>query len=381
MKITPLDIRRKEFRRSVRGYSDEEVDIFLDEVADEFERLFQENMELQDRAQRLDEQIAGHAQVRDALEKTLIAAQLQSEEMRTNAHKESELILRDAQLKARGIVNDSYTESQKAQQTLVQLKRLEEDFRFKFRSLLEGYLRLLDDAAIASTETSAAAAEQAQAAEVPAAAQEAWTAVPEPVPAPGSDVFMPTAAPQATAPGSQTPPPVPQAEAPTLETATPASSQVSTDTAMAAAVASRIPEAPAVSPQAPPVARQAPPVASESPTEARTVAPEAPVLAQARPTTPVNEEEIPTEETELPLPETRLTAESYVAEQIKKAAGGATDDVTAESVPEASAPSPGGSVSDDSLRGFFFGRQIDDVDDTFPGEDGTNKQKGRDFEW
>ena len=381
MKITPLDIRRKEFRRSVRGYSDEEVDIFLDEVADEFERLFQENMELQDRAQRLDEQIAGHAQVRDALEKTLIAAQLQSEEMRTNAHKESELILRDAQLKARGIVNDSYSESQKAQQTLVQLKRLEEDFRFKFRSLLEGYLRLLDDAAIASTETSAAAAEQAQAAEVPAAAQEAWTAVPEPVPAPGSDVFMPTAAPQATAPGSQTPPPVPQAEAPTLETATPASSQVSTDTAMAAAVASRIPEAPAVSPQAPPVARQAELDASQSPTEARTVAPEAPVLAQARPTTPVNEEEIPTEETELPLPETRLTAESYVAEQIKKAAGGATDDVTAESVPEASAPSPGGSVSDDSLRGFFFGRQIDDVDDTFPGEDGTNKQKGRDFEW
>lgn len=380
MKITPLDIRRKEFRRSVRGYSDEEVDIFLDEVADEFERLFQENMELQDRAQRLDEQIAGHAQVRDALEKTLIAAQLQSEEMRTNAHKESELILRDAQLKARGIVNDSYAESQKAQQTLVQLKRLEEDFRFKFRSLLEGYLRLLDDAAIASTETSAAAAEQAQAAEVPVDAQEAWTAVPEPVPAPGSDVFMPTAAPQATAPASQTPPPVPQAEAPTLETATPAS-QVSTDTAMAAAVASRIPEAPAVSPQAPPVARQAELDASQSPTEARTVAPEAPVLAQARPTTPVNEEEIPTEETELPLPETRLTAESYVAEQIRKAAGGATDDVTAESVPEASAPSPGGSVSDDSLRGFFFGRQIDDVDDTFPGEDGTNKQKGRDFEW
>ena len=387
MKITPLDIRRKEFRRSVRGYSDEEVDIFLDEVADEFERLFQENMELQDRAQRLDEQIAGHAQVRDALEKTLIAAQLQSEEIRTNAHKESELILRDAQLKARGIVNDSYSESQKAQQTLVQLKRLEEDFRFKFRSLLEGYLRLLDDAAIASTETSAAAAEQAQAAEVPVDAQEAWTAVPEPVPAPGSDVFMPTAAPQATAPGSQTPPPVPQAEAPTLETATPAS-QVSTDTAMAAAVASRVPDAPAVSPQAPPVARQDPPVASRAP-EARAVAPEAraavapeaPVFAQARPATPVNEEEIPTEETEAPLPETRLAAESYIAEQIKKAAGGATDDVTAESVSEGPAPSPSEPVSDDSLRGFFYGRQIDDVDDTFPGEDAVKKERARDFEW
>ena len=156
MKITPLDIRRKEFKRSVRGYSDEEVDIFLDEVADEFERLFQENMELHDRMSRMDEQIAGHAQLKDALEKTLISAQLQAEELRANAHKESELILRDAEMKARGIVSDSYGETQKTQQTLVQLKLLEEDFRFKFRSLLEGYVRLLDQAPRASAGSEAA---------------------------------------------------------------------------------------------------------------------------------------------------------------------------------------------------------------------------------
>jgi cell division initiation protein len=149
VKITPLDIRRREFKRSMRGYSDEEVDIFLDEVADEFERLFQENMEMQDRIHRLEEQIAGHSQIREALEKTLISAQLQSDEMRANARKESELILRDAELKARQIVNESYSETQRVQQALVQLKHLEEDFRFKFRSLLEGHLNLLDEAPIA----------------------------------------------------------------------------------------------------------------------------------------------------------------------------------------------------------------------------------------
>ena len=148
MKITPLDIRRKEFKRSVRGYSDEEVDIFLDEVADEFERLYQENMELQDRMRRLDEQQSGHTQLKDALVKTLVSAQLQSEELRANAHKERELILRDAEMKARDIVSGSYGETQKTQQTLVQLKMLEEDFRIKFRSLLEGYLRLLNQAPI-----------------------------------------------------------------------------------------------------------------------------------------------------------------------------------------------------------------------------------------
>ncbi len=150
MKITPLDIRRKEFKRSVRGYTDEEVDIFLDEVADEFERLFQVNMELEDKVHRLEEQSAGLTQVREALEKTLITAQVQSEETRANAHKESELILRDAELKARAIVHDSYSETQNVQQALFQLKLLEEDFRFKFRSLLEGYLKLLSDATISA---------------------------------------------------------------------------------------------------------------------------------------------------------------------------------------------------------------------------------------
>lgn len=156
MKVTPLDIRRKEFKRSMRGYSDEEVDIFLDDVADEFERLFQENIEFQDRIQRLEEQLAGHAQLKDALEKTLVSAQLQADQLIANARKEAELILRDAELKARDIVNDSYVETREVQQTLVQLKRLEEEFRFKFRSLLEGHLKLLDDARIAPVSPAAA---------------------------------------------------------------------------------------------------------------------------------------------------------------------------------------------------------------------------------
>ena len=191
MKVTPLDIRRKEFKRSMRGYSDEEVDVFLDEVADEFERLFQENIELRDRMQRLEEQIAGHAQMKDALEKTLISAQLQSDETRANARKESELILRDAELKARGIVNDSYGETQRVQQALIQLKHLEEDFRFKFRSLLEGHLKLLNDAPITAVGAETAAIESAEkpaegtplvAAEPVSVAPEPFSVAPEPSP-------------------------------------------------------------------------------------------------------------------------------------------------------------------------------------------------------
>ncbi len=272
----------------MRGYSDEQVDIFLDEVADEFERLFQENMELQDRAKRLDDQIASHAQIREALEKTLVSAQLQSEEIRANAHKESELILRDAQLKARGIVNDSYGETQKVQQTLVQLKRLEEEFRFKFRSLLEGYLKLLNEAAIAASGG-------------------------ETVPI-GSPAAMPTG----------------------------------------------------VAPEVLPVAPEAPvPVVEE------------PVLAVGP------EDEIPTEESQM------AALEAEASEMVSQAVGveeTVAYDVTAEEGAEeptsssvrVSAGQVGG---DEPVRGFFFGRQMEDIDDTFPGEDEIKKDKGRDFEW
>jgi cell division initiation protein len=143
MKLTPLDIRHKEFRRSLRGYSDEEVDVFLDDVADEFERIFQENIDLKEKNERLDEQVSQFVSLKETLQKTLITAQQQSDEMRSNARKEAELVLRDADLKSRDIVNESYSEKQRVQQALAQLKQVEEDFRFKFRSLLEQYLNSL----------------------------------------------------------------------------------------------------------------------------------------------------------------------------------------------------------------------------------------------
>ncbi len=148
MKVTPLDIRRKEFKRSVRGYADEEVDLFLDEVADEFERLHKESAELLERLRRQEEQLTGHQQLREALEKTLVSAQLQADQTRANAQKESEALVRDAEAKARAVVAESYTEVQRVQQALVQLKQLEEDFRSKFQSLLEGHLRLLAEASL-----------------------------------------------------------------------------------------------------------------------------------------------------------------------------------------------------------------------------------------
>ena len=145
MKLTPLDIRHKEFKRGMRGYVDGEVDEFLDEVADEFERLFKENIELSERGEALQEKIEQYRNLEETLQHTLVAAQRSAEELKANAQKEAQLMLSEAELKARQMVNESYADKQSVEKQIVVLRSSEEDFRFKFRSLLEGYVKQLTE--------------------------------------------------------------------------------------------------------------------------------------------------------------------------------------------------------------------------------------------
>lgn len=144
MKLTPLEIRRKEFSRSMRGYKDIEVDEFLDDIVDEFERLFNENIDFRERLEAMEEKVEQYRNIEETLKKTLVSAQQQAEELKHNAKKESDLILRDAELKARSILNDSYAERQKIQRSVQALKQKQEELRYQLRSVLESYMNILD---------------------------------------------------------------------------------------------------------------------------------------------------------------------------------------------------------------------------------------------
>lgn len=144
MRITPLDIRHKEFPRAMRGYKDVSVDEFLDEITEEFEVLFNENIDYKDRLESLEEKIAQYQNIEDTLQKTLVSAQQQADELKQNAQKEADLILRDAELKSRSIINDSYAERQKIQRSVQALKQKYEDLRYQLRSTIEAYANILD---------------------------------------------------------------------------------------------------------------------------------------------------------------------------------------------------------------------------------------------
>ncbi len=356
MKVTPLDIRRKEFKRALRGYADEEVDVFLDDVADEFERLFQENMELQDRIQRLDEQVAGHTQLKNALEKTLVSAQLQADQVIANSRKEGELILRDAELKARHIVNDSYSETQRVQQTLVQLKHLEEDFRFKFRSLLEGHLKLLNDAPITPPQASTP---------MPAAEVLSQNTVAS---APEFDEPPPAVAEIAVAPEPE-PAAAPLGEAVSLQKES-GLEEISLleETAPVEEIAS----APEIA-----LAAETAPVAEIAPPPGVTYFPELPPLS-GPPEEFIFSGDTATEETETGT----VVAEEIMATSVLvEASAESSDEATAELPVE---PSGAKEPEEEELpepQGFYFGKQAGEEETGLFSSDTQVKDKSRDFEW
>jgi len=143
MKLTPLDIHHKEFRHSLRGYSIEEVDAFLDEVADEFERLFKENIDLSEKNEAAQQAVRQYQEQEQTIRNTMISAQTSAEEIVRKAQDEATAVLRDAEMKAKEIIHNALTQKQQVQNELVRIKQAEEEFRARFKGLLDQHTQTL----------------------------------------------------------------------------------------------------------------------------------------------------------------------------------------------------------------------------------------------
>ena len=94
--ITPLEIHNRQFKKSFRGYEEQEVNKFLTEIGNSYENLYKENIELKEEIQRLDSELRKYLKLEATMNNALILAQETAEEVKKNAHKEADLILQDS---------------------------------------------------------------------------------------------------------------------------------------------------------------------------------------------------------------------------------------------------------------------------------------------
>lgn len=143
--ITPLDIENKEFKRGLRGYKEEEVDEFLDEVKEDFEKLYKENIELKDKLGGITDQVNRYKNIEETLKNTLIIAQNTAEEVNTNASKKAQIIIEEAELKARKIIEEANNQVIQIRKDYEETRKGFKLFKSRFKSLLENEIRTIDE--------------------------------------------------------------------------------------------------------------------------------------------------------------------------------------------------------------------------------------------
>jgi cell division initiation protein len=144
MKITPLDIQQQQFKGKMFGGLDpEDVDSFLQLVAQEMEGLNRDNNDLREQSRKATLAMEEIAQREANLRETMLAAQKITEEMKANAQKEAQLIVSEAELKAEKILVEANNRLVQLNTQIQEIRLQKLQFETAFKSLLDTHYKML----------------------------------------------------------------------------------------------------------------------------------------------------------------------------------------------------------------------------------------------
>lgn len=144
MKITPLDVEQKQFRIRFRGFDVREVDSFLEQLAHQFATLISDNEDQKKEIQRLAGEIREYRDREDAFKEAMINSQKALDDMRTNAEKEAELIVAEAEMKAEKILSTTHNRLTQLHEDISELKRQRMQLEVELGTILEAHRKLLE---------------------------------------------------------------------------------------------------------------------------------------------------------------------------------------------------------------------------------------------
>ncbi len=145
MKLSPLDIYNKEFKKSTFGYNVNQVNDFLDDVGMAYERLLKEVNSLKDENERLRERLSGYENMEEKMEKVMLTLQETAREQTRQAKKEADLIIQRAEIKAEKVERAVKKEIEEEYSSLQELRESRNLFKIRFKTLLQSHLEMLEE--------------------------------------------------------------------------------------------------------------------------------------------------------------------------------------------------------------------------------------------
>jgi cell division initiation protein len=144
MELSPLDIQKQTFSVGFRGYSADEVRAYLHLVAEEMEMLLKRIDRIEQENAALREDARDQADRERILKDTLLSAQKVSEQIRENASKEAELVVRNAELVAERIVDQTMERIAELERTIGDLKIERKSLRNKLTAIIETFSQMVE---------------------------------------------------------------------------------------------------------------------------------------------------------------------------------------------------------------------------------------------
>ena len=186
--ITPMDIHNKTFSGQIRGYSKDEVNAFLEELASDYEKIYREHRVMEEEMDTIRTKLRNYEKMESTMSHTLVMAQETADNVKKNAHKEAELSIQEAQSEAQKIVSDAEAARRKMNADLLKA---------------EGDMNLYIEKLLSNFKSALALIEAAKAARAPQAVQAQQPAVSEPAAEAEPSSPEEEAAPAAEAPAAE----------------------------------------------------------------------------------------------------------------------------------------------------------------------------------
>lgn len=142
--LTPVEIQNKNFKSTGLGYDKKDVDVFMQEIADSYEALYREKIELEDKLAATSDALTHYRNIEKTMQKALILAEKTAEEEKASALENARQIENDATTKAQIILSEARKELDNINQRILTLKQMFESYKITIRNMANAQIDLVN---------------------------------------------------------------------------------------------------------------------------------------------------------------------------------------------------------------------------------------------
>ncbi len=145
MAITPQEVRHTPLQRSMFGYRRADVDEMVEQLADAYQELWQDRVDLRDQVEELESELQRHRDGEELLRRTLITAEKHAADQREAARQEAQQIKREAEQEAREVLGEAHHARAAVWRDMQVLEQRIRELKARYRAFLATAESVLDE--------------------------------------------------------------------------------------------------------------------------------------------------------------------------------------------------------------------------------------------